>query len=381
MRFLIAPDSFKESLSAQRVAEAIKKGFEKQFPDALFDLLPVGDGGEGTADILATGLGLTDATAEVSAYHGGTAKVAYAADEQTALVEMAEVAGLENIPPEDRDPLKLSTKGLGELIRQLVNQGVKKIIIGVGGSATNDGGIGMAAGLGYDFFDAAGRLLEPVGANLGKVASFTADRVPENLKDAELIVVSDVTNKLCGPLGATYVFGPQKGLPEERLREVDDAMYSFYTLVSPETIHEPGSGAGGGMAAGLRAFASGTIVSGIDYVLDSLDFDRRAARADVIIVGEGKMDGQSFKGKAPVGIAERVPEGKLVIAICGSLGDGLDDLSNYGIHAVFPTLSRIAPWEDIRADTEKNVRRTSENIAALIKAAGLLAAKGVLTDV
>ncbi|WP_321388774.1 glycerate kinase [uncultured Enterococcus sp.] len=372
MRILIAPDSFKESLSALEAAKYIKNGFEKIFPEAVYELLPIGDGGEGTVAALSANMGLTHADKEVTGPFGERKQIAYTTDGHTALVEMAALVGLEDIPREKRDPLRLSTKGLGELICLLAEDGVKQLFIGVGGSGTNDGGIGMAEGLGYTFFDEAGNRLEAIGENLGKITSFQKPPCSEQLKQMDIIVITDVTNPLCGENGAVYVFGPQKGLEEAELAAADEGLRHFYSLIAPKIIDKSGSGAGGGMGAGLATFAQGTIVSGIDYVLDLLDFDKRVRKANLVIVGEGRMDGQSMEGKAPVGIARRVPTEIPVVAICGSTGAGSEQAVEHGIDAVFSTVHEAADLQKVLAEAAVNLERTAENVAALIKVSGKL---------
>ncbi|WP_086349457.1 glycerate kinase [Candidatus Enterococcus clewellii] len=369
MRILIAPDSFKESLSAMEAARIIQRGFKKSFPAAEYDLLPVGDGGEGTVAALSANMGLSSASKTVTGPFGEEIAVSYTTDGQIALVEMAALVGLQDIPKEKRAPLSLSTRGLGELILLLAEDGIKQLFIGVGGSATNDGGIGMAEGLGYRFLDEAGNQLEAIGENLGNVTSVQRPPYSEQLEQLTITVITDVTNPLCGNNGATHVFGPQKGLAKSDLVKTDQAMHHFYSLVAPELIAEPGSGAGGGMGAGLACFVQGKIVSGIDYVLDLLHFDAHVASADLVIVGEGRMDGQSMEGKAPIGVARRVPMGIPIVAICGSLGAGSERASAYGIGAVFSTVNEPADLQTVLAEAEINLERTAANIAALLKLA------------
>ncbi len=367
MRILIAPDSFKESLSAKEAAQAIQSGFQKVFPTAEYDLLPVGDGGEGTIDAIAESLGLKYQVTEVSDAFGEKKVVRYAKKKDTAFFEIAEISGLESVPLEKRRPLELSTRGSGELIKFLIKEGFKKIVIGVGGTSTNDGGIGMAAGLGYEFFDENNELINPIGKNLGKVASFSKEKVQDNFAQVEIIVITDVTNHLCGKEGASVVFGSQKGLKEDEVIQINKALKNFYELISPETLQLSGGGAGGGISAGLSVFAHGKIVSGIKYVLDLLNFNEYAEKADLVIVGEGKMDGQSLKGKAPIGLAEQVPKETPVIALCGILGDQSEKLYEYGIDAIFPIIPRLDPLEELYNQAKPNLQRTSQNIAALLK--------------
>lgn len=366
MRILLAPDSFKESLSAQEVAEALASGFEKSQLDCQLEALPIGDGGEGTVAALVASLGMCYQHLEVSGPFGQPCQLAYAVKDDLALVEMAELVGLAKIPLDQRDPLSVSTFGLGQLLAHLAATGFKRVMIGVGGSASNDGGLGMAAGLGYEFFDEANQKLEPLGCNLGKVARFSDSQVPEQVKKLELTIITDVTNPLCGPQGATYVFAAQKGLAEADFAQVDRAMESFYQLVNPTVFELAGAGAGGGMGAGLVTFAGGQLVSGIDAILDLLDFDQKVKEANLVLVGEGRMDRQSLAGKAPIGVARRTPAGIPVIAVCGSLREDLPDFPVENIVAAFPIISKVDSLENTLASAYQNLERTACNIGNLL---------------
>ena len=366
MHILLAPDSFKESLSAVQVAEALKEGFSQALPEATFDLLPIGDGGEGTVAALVSAMKLKEFRHWVTGPFGQPVEMKYARQDQLALFEMADLVGLALISKEKRNPLGLETRGLGELILHLVEHGVKKIFVGVGGSATNDGGIGMAAGLGYEFFDENNHQLRPVGSSLGRVARISAERVPTCLDDIEIEILTDVSNPLCGQQGATQIFGRQKGLPEWLLSSVDQEMKKFYELANPQIFTQAGAGAGGGMAAGLVTFAKGKVVSGIDTCLDLLDFDRRVKEADLVVVGEGRMDKQSLAGKAPVGVARRTPKEIPVLAICGSLADDLPPFPRENIHAAFPIISQVADLDVTLAQARENLVRTARNIGNLL---------------
>ncbi|MBM7642209.1 glycerate kinase family protein [Streptococcus loxodontisalivarius] len=365
MHILIAPDSFKESLSAQKVAEALQAGFAAKLPQATFDLAPIGDGGEGTLSALAQNLDLTYSSLQLPHAFSENGRAIFASKDKLAVFEMAEVCGLEKVALGKRDPLHLSTQGVGEMILALYELGMREIILGVGGSSTNDGGIGMARGLGYRFLDENGSELEAIGANLAKIKSIDKSQV-KSMSDLSLTIVTDVSNKLCGKYGATYIFAGQKGLDASQFEQVDKDMETFYQTFNPSILDLAGAGAGGGMAAGLVTFASGQIVSGIDFILDRIDFDRRVAQADLVIVGEGRMDAQSLSGKAPVGIARRTPKEKPVLAICGSLSDDLPSFPAAGISAAFPIISKVQPLEETLAEAEVNLRRTAENIANLL---------------
>lgn len=366
MHILIAPDSFKESLSASEVAKAIQKGFQKALPEATFDRMPIGDGGEGTLAALAEGLHLESHSHTVTGALGQAVQAHYATNGHLAVFEMADICGLEKVPLDKRNPLTLTTEGVGEMLAHLIDLGITDIMVGVGGSSTNDGGLGMAAGLGYHFFDEAGQELAAIGDNLGNIVRFFRDSNSPDLSQVTLTIITDVTNPLCGPKGATYIFAGQKGLPKTDFAHVDKAMEQFYRQSFPELLDLGGAGAGGGMAAGLVAFAGGKIISGIDAVLDVLDFDRRVQAADLVIVGEGRMDQQSLSGKAPVGVAIRTPKGTPVIAICGSLKDDLPDFPVANIQAAFPIISGVDSLEKTLAKAPQNLERTAQNIGNLL---------------
>ncbi|NQJ22243.1 glycerate kinase [Streptococcus suis] len=372
MRILIAPDSFKESLSAIEVAQAIKQGFSKVYPQANYDLLPLGDGGEGTLDSLTQDLGLEKYQTEVTGPFGERICVTYAMRDGLAVFEIAEIVGLASIPLEKRNPLQVSTRGVGELLVELVQKGANQFFIGIGGSASHDGGIGMAAGLGVKFYDREGQELEAIGANLGKITDFSTEDMGLELSTVQIELITDVDNLLCGPQGATYVFAGQKGLAAEEFDRVDDEMAAFYNSVNPEMLAVRGAGAGGGMAAGLVQFAGARIQKGIDFVLDQLDFDHRVAKADLVVVGEGRMDAQSLSGKTPIGVARRTPTGIPIIAICGSLKDDLPEFPFENICAAFPIIASVESLEDTLQKAEKNLVRTAEQVARILQLGGKL---------
>ncbi|AHI54608.1 glycerate kinase [Listeria ivanovii] len=369
MKIVIAPDSFKESLTAHQVAEYIKEGFQEIYPYATYYTLPIGDGGEGTMSILSEAFSATKMKINVSGPFGDEvpAEIAFTKGNQKALIEMAEACGLHLVPLSQRNPLLVSTKGVGELILYAIQKGAREIIVGIGGSASNDGGIGMASALGYEFLDNTGQTLEAIGVNLAKIATINAKNVPAELKNVTINVVTDVENPLCGEKGATFVFGPQKGLLKTDLLKADEAMQHFYQLANSAMLTMPRAGAGGGIGAGLATFLEANLLSGIDFVLEALQMQAICKDADLVIVGEGKMDGQTAEGKAPVGVAKQVPHGIPVIAICGSVGDGLDAVYEAGITAVFASIAQPATLEQILKETPNNLRRTARNVAAVWK--------------
>ena len=367
MKIVIAPDSFKESLPAEQVAKAIKRGFEKAIPSVVCSLCPVGDGGEGTVDAIRHSLDLEEKWQEVTGPFGLKEEMRYFQKDQRALFEVADLVGLGKIPQEKRNPLRIQTRGIGELIRHLVNLGMKEIYIGVGGTASNDGGIGIAAALGYRFYDKNGNELPACGQTLLEfelVSNSELYRIPE---DVQIHILADVESPLCGHHGATYTFGRQKGLDLSLFETVDFAIQGFYEKFLPPTLSLKGAGAGGGIAAGLCAFAEASIVSGIDTCLDLIDFDKKVEDADLVIVGEGRLDSQSFAGKAPIGVAKRTPNGVPVIAICGSLSEDLPPLPFENIQAAFSILEKSEPLEDSLKKASLYLEHMAANIGRLLQ--------------
>ena len=367
MKIVIASDSFKQSLPADQVAKAIKRGFEKAISGVVCSLCPVGDGGEGTVDAIRHSLELEEKWQEVTGPFGLKEAMRYFQKDQIALFEVADLLGLGKIPQEKRKPLHIQTRGIGELIHHLINQGMKEIYIGVGGTASNDGGIGIAAGLGYRFYDKKGKELPACGQTLlefESVSNSNLYRIPEDVK---IRILADVVSPLCGHQGATYTFGKQKGLDSGLFETTDLAIQRFYEKFSPSTLSLKGAGAGGGIAAGLCAFAEASIVSGIDTCLDLIDFDKRVEDTDLVIVGEGRLDSQSFAGKAPIGVAKRTPKGVPVIAICGSLANDLPPLPFENIQAAFSILEKSEPLEDSLKNASLYLEHTAANIGRLLK--------------
>lgn len=373
MKIVIAPDSFKESLSAKKVAQAIHAGFKKVLPNAEYHLLELGDGGEGTIDAY---IAATDAKVDVVDVTGPlgdrvTAKLAFSQDGKKAFIEMAEACGLQLIPSHARNPLQTTSYGVGELILSAIDKGATKLMIGVGGSGTNDGGIGMASALGYQFFDRKGREVQATGNALFEIVSLSDKNRDRRLDGVEVIIAADVSNPLTGVNGATYVFGSQKGLPKSMLAKTDAAMAEFFKMAGRQlgknVIFIEGSGAGGGLAAGLLLFTNATIQRGIDVILKQLNMEQICHDADVIVVGEGKIDRQTLLGKAPIGVAMYAPPTAKVIAICGSVGIDIDKFDDHRIDAIFPTIPAPIPLTDLLNRAYEDVERTARNIAMLLR--------------
>ena len=367
MKIVIAPDSFKESLTAEQVAEAIKRGFQQSIADVDCLLCPVGDGGEGTVDAIRHSLDLEEKWFQVTGPFGQKEAIRYFQKGELALFEVADLVGLGKIQLEKRKPLQIQTRGIGELICHLIDQGIKDIYIGVGGTASNDGGLGIAAGLGYQFYDRDGNALTACGQSLLNLSSVSTENCYEILEDVHIRILADVVSPLCGHQGATYTFGKQKGLDSTMFEAVDQAIQDFYEKVSPATLEIKGAGAGGGIAGGLCAFAQASIVSGIDTCLDLIDFDKKVSDADLVVVGEGRLDRQSLAGKAPIGVAKRTPVGVPVIAICGSLAEDLPSLPFENIQAAFSILEKSEPLEDSLKNASLYLEHTATNIGHLLK--------------
>jgi len=345
MKIVIAPDSFKESLPANEVAEVIKGGLKKALPESKCLLLPVGDGGEGTVDAIKNSLGLVEKTALVTGPFGGEVQMTYVQKGELALFEVADLVGLAKIPIEKRNPLKIQTKGIGQLILYLIEQGMKEIYIGVGGTSSNDGGIGIASGLGCQFYDNSGNELLAIGQSLFEITDISKEKV--------ISISSDVQMK-------------QKGLDPTKFHKIDSAIENFYRKVAPEILKLEGAGAGGGIAAGLCAFAGATIVSGIQTCLDLIGFDQKVTDADLVIVGEGRLDAQSLAGKAPIGVAKRTPDGVPVIAICGSLSEDLPSLPFENLVAAFSILEKSEPLEESLKKATVYLENTAANIGQIL---------------
>ncbi|NVN93289.1 MAG: glycerate kinase, partial [Desulfuromonadales bacterium] len=352
MKIVIAPDSFKESLSACEVAEQIAAGFREVFPDADYALVPLADGGEGTvqAMVAATGGRIVPLIVTgplgtmVDAFYGLTG------DGRTAIIEMAAASGLMLVPPEKRNPLLTTSFGTGELIRAALDEGVSRIIVGIGGSATNDGGAGMLQALGMGLFDGAGGDIGFGGGALACLDRVDAADLDPRLGNVVIEVACDVKNPLLGETGASAVFGPQKGATLEMVSQLDANLAHYAALISrdlgKEVATTPGAGAAGGMGAALLALG-GRLRPGIEIVLDAVGFEAIACDADLIITGEGRLDSQTVSGKTPHGvalIAERL--GKPVIAIAGCLSSDVEVVHGHGINAVFAVVPRPCSLEE-----------------------------------
>jgi glycerate kinase len=345
MRIVVAPDSYKGSVSAVGTADAIEKGIKQVFPQAEVIKLPIADGGEGTVEALVTATGGQFMHQEVVGPLGNKVIAVWGimGDGDTAVIEMAAASGLPLVPKDKKDPRITTTYGTGELIKAALDKGIKKIIIGIGGSATNDGGSGFAQALGVKFLDATGCELPYGGAALAKLETVDISLLDARLKDTEIMVACDVDNPLCGPRGASAVFGPQKGASPEAVAELDAALQHFSGKVKTATGKDvadcPGAGAAGGLGAGLLFFTEAKLRPGIEIVLEAIEFENVVKSAELVITGEGRTDFQTAYGKAPVGVAKLAKKYNVpVVCIAGGLGQGYEDVLKQGIDALTSTV-------------------------------------------
>ncbi|MQT12548.1 glycerate kinase [Segnochrobactrum spirostomi] len=372
MKIVIAPDSFKESLSAADVAREIGAGFAEIFPDADYRLLPVADGGEGTVEALVAATGGECVALSVTGPLGAPVEAFYGVtgDGRTAVIEMAAAAGLALVPPERRDPLVTTTAGVGELIRAAFDRGARHLVVGLGGSATNDGGAGMAAALGARLLDGEGRPIGPGGGALAALARIDLSSLDPRLAECSIEAACDVDNPLVGPDGASAVFGPQKGATPAMVAALDRGLARFAGAIEAATGRSvadlPGGGAAGGLGAGLHALLGARLRPGAAIVMEAVGLDAAVADADLVITGEGRIDGQTIHGKTPVGVAAVAKRhGKPVIAIAGSLGPGVAAVYAHGIDAVFSVLGRPCTLAEALAEAGPNLRATARDVAAV----------------
>lgn len=374
MKIVIAPDSYKESLSALEVATAIENGFRDIFPTAEYVKLPVADGGEGTVEAMVAATGGRIVPVDVTGPLGERVDGFYglSGDEQSAFIEMAAASGLERVAPSKRNPLITTSWGTGELIRHALDAGVKHIIIGIGGSATNDGGAGMVQALGAKLLDAHGQPVGQGGGELANLARIDVSELDRRLTDCRIEVACDVTNPLTGEEGASAIFGPQKGATPEMIVTLDNALEHYAQVIARDldidVLHLAGGGAAGGMGAALYAFCGAQLRQGIEIVTDALHLDEQVADADLVITGEGRIDSQTIHGKVPVGVARVAKRyNKPVIGIAGSLTADVGVVHDHGIDAVFSVIYTICSLEDALENASENVRMAARNIAAVLK--------------
>lgn len=374
MKIIVALDSFKGSLTSMEAGNSVKRGILQVLPEAQVIVRPLADGGEGTTEAIVEGLGGSYVSLNVCGPLRKNVDAVYGMipSSQIAVIEMASAAGI-MLVGKNLDPMNATTYGVGELIKDAVSKGCRKFIIGIGGSATNDGGIGMLTALGYRFMDKNGKTVGISGSALQDIYFVESEHVIPELKNCSFHVACDVTNPLCGPTGATYVYGPQKGVIKEKLADLDKAMGNFANVtaeyVGKDFSNYPGAGAAGGLGFALLAYLDADLMPGIDLVIQATNLQKDMEGADFVFTGEGKLDGQTAMGKAPIGIAKIAQKyGTKVIALAGAIGNGADKCNEKGVHAFFPIVRSITTLDEAmeKENAKYNIQKTTEQIMRLI---------------
>ncbi|NLN65210.1 MAG: glycerate kinase [Clostridiaceae bacterium] len=374
-KVILAPDSFKGTMSSIRICDIMEKEIKKHVPDIDVIKIPVADGGEGTVECFLEALGGTRVPVEVSGplFEKVNSFYGILPDQTTAIIEMAAASGLPLVQEDKRNPLHTTTYGVGELIRHaIVEKGCKNIIIGLGGSSTTDGGAGMACALGVKFFDEHGKDFTPVGGTLENISRIDMSGLEQKLRECTILGMCDVDNPLYGKNGAAYIFGPQKGATPENVILLDNNLKHLSDLIkrdlNMDIANVPGSGAAGGLGAGILAFLKGALRSGIETVLDTVKFDTIIQGADIVFSGEGKIDGQSLRGKVVVGVAQRAKKQNIpVIAVVGDIGDDTDGVYETGVNAIV-SINRVAvPFKIASTRSEEDLAKTMDTIMRLLK--------------
>ena len=374
MKVLIAIDSFKGSLTSLEAGEAVRAGVLKADGNAEVVVRPLADGGEGTVEALAVGMGGEMIEREVTGPLGERVCAKYCIVKgSTAVIEMAQAAGLPLVPAEKRDPMVTTTYGVGELILDAIRRGCRSFIVGIGGSATNDGGTGMLSALGFEFFDENGEKI-PLGARgLEALASISAENVVPELKECNFRVACDVNNPLCGERGCSAVYAPQKGASPEAVKIMDEWLGKYAETakkVFPNADPDyPGAGAAGGLGFAFMTFTPASLESGIGIILDETELERHIALSDVVVTGEGRIDFQTAMGKAPIGVARLAKKhGKIVVAFAGCVTADAEECNNCGIDAFFPIVRGVTTLEDAlkRENAEQNLTATAYQVFRLL---------------
>ena len=373
--FLLAPDSFKESMTAEQACAAMQRGIVKALPDAQFIYVPMADGGEGTVDALVAARNGRKVELDVSGPFIQQKVQGYFGlieNDQTAVIEMALANGIHLIESSQRNPLLTSTLGTGEIIKAALELGVSKIIIGLGGSVTNDAGAGMAQALGAKFLDENGQAVQVGGGQLAQIQSIDLSQLDPRLKSTEIVIASDVNNPLCGENGASHVFAPQKGATSEMVEVLDQNLSHFADLVAQHIGQDfqdiAGAGAAGGLGFGLMAFAGAKIRSGVEIVIEETGLSEKIDQADYVFTGEGGIDFQTKFGKTPFGVAQVAKLfNKPVIAFAGYVGKGIEELYDEGFTAIFGIVDGACDLQTALKNGEKNLERCCVNVVKVLK--------------
>ena len=373
MKIVVAPDSFKGSVTALQAAEAIERGLHRVFPDAEIEKLPMADGGEGTAQSLVDATGGRILTESVVDPLGVEIEARYGVlgDGVTAVIEMAAASGLTLVPLAKRNPLVTTTYGTGQLIKAALDHGCRKLIIGIGGSATNDGGAGMAQALGAKLITASGEPIRWGGGGLHQLDAIGISELDSRIQETETVVACDVNNPLTGEDGASHVYGPQKGATPEMVQALDANLAHFDTILQRDigvTVGDiPGAGAAGGLGAGLMAFLNAELKSGVALVIEATQLEKRISDADLVITGEGQINFQTVFGKTPIGVAKAAKaQGIPVVAIAGSISDDADGVYDAGIDAMVDIVPEPMPLEVAIENAPMLIANAAERAARLI---------------
>lgn len=369
MKIVIASDSFKGSMSSLDVATAASAGVIEVYPDSEIVSVNVADGGEGTVEAIVDALGGEIVKVQVSDPLGRKIETSYGIAGETAILEMAAASGLPLLTAEERNPWATSTLGTGEMIMDAISRGCRKFLVGIGGSATNDAGVGMLQAMGFRFYDANGELItQGCGGMLGSIARIDDSLVSAAVKESQFTVACDVDTPFCGPEGAAPVFAPQKGADAEMVKRLDEGMASFAKVITEkyaiDIVPVAGAGAAGGMGGAFRAFLGATLKKGIDMVLDAIDFDTTIQGANLVITGEGKVDFQTAKGKTAAGVLNRAKQQHIPVVAIGGCVEMCDSLVQMGFAGIYPILEEKVPLEIAmqRDFAMNNVRKTVARI-------------------
>ncbi len=376
MKILVAIDSLKGSLSSLEAGAAIEQGIKRVYQDADVTVKPLADGGEGTVEALVSGMGGKLITVNVTDALGEKTDAVYGMIEskKLAVMEMAAAAGITMVAEQKRNPKNTTTYGVGEMILDAVRRGCRDFIIGIGGSATNDGGMGMLEAMGVKFYNEDGGSLGPYGLDMLRVADVDASGLVPELKECTFRIACDVENPLCGPMGAAYVYGPQKGATPQMVEQLDAGLRNYADVIKRrlklDNVNIPGSGAAGGLGYAFVTFLRGKLEPGISIILDTIDLEKEIRETDFIITGEGRLDAQTAMGKAPVGVAKLAKQyGKRVIAFCGAATEDAVKCNEAGMDAYFPILRQPMTIEEAmdRDIARTNIMMTAEQVFRLIR--------------
>lgn len=376
MKITVAIDSFKGSLTSVEAGNAVKRAAERVFRDCKVSVRPLADGGEGTVEALCSGLGGEMVSVLVTGPHGRPVDAKYCVlpDKKTAVIEMAAAAGITLVSGEERNPLNTTTYGVGEMIKDAIIRGCRRFIVGIGGSATNDGGIGMLSALGFEFLDKGGKSVEIYGRGLENLAYIKTDKAMAELADCCFSVACDVKNVLCGEFGCSAVYGPQKGATTEIVADMDKWLRNYASVA--KTVSDKadenyeGVGAAGGLGFAFRTFLNAELRSGIEIILGETKLENYIKDADLVITGEGRLDSQTVMGKAPIGVAKLAKKyGKKVIAFSGCVTDDAEIINEHGIDAYFPIMRSVVTIEEAlkKENAVKNLEATAYQVMRLLR--------------